>query len=170
MNSTAECKNLLDCAIYWESEGANRICFNQPMGGESSIKTWTWAEAVGEARKMATYLKNLDLPQRSSIAICSKNCAYWLMADLAIWMAGHVSVPVYPILTAEIVNFTLKHSEAKLLFIGKLDPVWDEMKKGVPPNLKTVSFPLSPENDHEQWDRIIGDHPPLMKSSECLAS
>lgn len=127
MKSTAECKNLVECAIYWETTSSDRMCFTQPMGGgEANIKTWTWAEAVGEARKMASYLKSLDLPERSSIALCSKNCAYWLMADIAIWMAGHISVPIYPILTAEIVKYTLEHSEAKLLFVGKLDPVWND--------------------------------------------
>jgi long-subunit acyl-CoA synthetase (AMP-forming) len=170
MDSPAECKNLLECAIFWESAGADRICFNQPMGGgDANIKTWTWAEAVGEARRMASYLKSLNLPERSSIALCSKNCAYWLIADLAIWMAGHVSVPIYPILTAEIVKYTLEHSEAKLLFVGKLDPVWYDMKKGVPVGMKTVAFPLSPENNYEQWDSIIANHSPLVELSTCPA-
>jgi long-subunit acyl-CoA synthetase (AMP-forming) len=168
MNSTADCKNLLECAIYWEKVSADRVYFTQPMGGgDANIKTWTWAEAVGEARKMAAYLKSLDLPERSSIALCSKNCAYWLIADLAIWMAGHVSVPIYPILTAEIVKYTLEHSEAKLLFVGKLDPVWNDMKKGVPAGMKTVAFPLSPENDCEQWDDIIEKHSPLTEIAIC---
>jgi long-subunit acyl-CoA synthetase (AMP-forming) len=170
MKSTAECKNLVKCAIYWETAGADRMCFTQPMGGgDTNIKTWTWSEAVGEARKMASYLKSLDLTERSSIALCSKNCAYWIMADLAIWMAGHVSVPIYPILTAEIVKYTLEHSEAKLLFVGKLDPVWDDMKKGVPADMKTVAFPLAPENHHEQWDSIIANHSPLVELSACPA-
>ena len=30
--------------------------------------------AVDEARRMAAYLKSLDLPDRSHIALCSKNC------------------------------------------------------------------------------------------------
>ena len=170
MKSTAECKTLMECAIYWEAAGADRMCFTQPMGGgDANIKTWTWAEAVGEARKMASYLKSLDLPERSSIALCSKNCAYWLMADLAIWMAGHVSVPIYPILTAEIVKYTLEHSEAKLLFVGKLDPVWDDMKKGVPAGMKTVAFPLTQEKNHKQWDSIIADHSALMEIAPCPA-
>ena len=168
MKSTAECKNLVECAIYWETAGADRTCFTQPMGGgDANIKTWTWAEAVGEARKMASYLKSLDLPERSSIALCSKNCAHWLMADLAIWMAGHVSVPIYPILTADIVKYTIDHSEAKLLFVGKLDPVWDDMKKGVPADMKTVAFPLAPENNHEQWNNVIDNHSPLVELSVC---
>lgn len=170
MKSTAECKNLVECAIYWETAGADHTCFTQPMGGgDANIKTWTWAEAVDEARKMASYLKSLDLPERSSIALCSKNCAYWLMADMAIWMAGHVSVPIYPILTAEIVKYTLEHSEAKLLFVGKLDPVWHDIKKGIPAGMKTVAFPLAPENNHQQWDSIIASHPPLTEPLECPA-
>ena len=170
MKSTAECKNLVECAIYWETAGADRMCFTQPMGGgDANIKTWTWSEAVGEARKMASYLKSLDLPERSSVALCSKNCAHWLMADLAIWMAGHVSVPIYPILTADIVKYTIEHSEAKLLFVGKLDTVWEDMKKGVPAGLKTVAFPLAPKNDHEQWDDIVANSSPLMETAACPA-
>ena len=146
------------------------MCFTQPMGGgDANIKTWNWAEAVGEARKMASYLKSLDLPEQSSIALCSKNCAYWLMADMAIWMAGHVSVPIFPILTEDIVKYIIDHSEAKLLFVGKLDPVWNDMKQGVPADMKTVAFPLAPENDHMQWDDIVVNYPPLMKTAACPA-
>jgi long-subunit acyl-CoA synthetase (AMP-forming) len=31
------------------------------------------------------------------IGILGKNSAGWIMADLAIWMAGYVSVPLYPL-------------------------------------------------------------------------
>ena len=41
---------------------------------------------------MAAHLKSLSFEPGSRIAILSKNCAHWLMADFAIWMAGHVSV------------------------------------------------------------------------------
>ena len=34
----------------------------------------------------------------TKIGILSKNCAWWIMSDLAIWMAGYVSVPLYPTL------------------------------------------------------------------------
>lgn len=170
MLTTETCKNLLQCAVFWETTAADRICYTQPMGGGgTNIKTWTWAEAVGEARKVAAYLQNLGLPERSSIALCSKNCAHWLIADLAIWMAGHVSVPIYPILNSDIVKYTLEHSESKLLFVGKLDPVWDEMKKGVPAGLKSVALPLAPESDFEQWDNIIEKHSPLFDIAECPA-
>jgi long-chain acyl-CoA synthetase len=38
------------------------------------------------------------------VAILSKNCAWWMMTDLAIWMAGYVSVPLYPTLAADTVR------------------------------------------------------------------
>ncbi len=162
MGSINDCKNLLECAYYWEKNDSDRVYFTQPMGGgDANIKTWTWKEAVGEARQMAAYLKSLDLPEKSNIALCSKNCAHWIIADLAIWMAGHVSIPIFPILTADIVQYTLEHSEAKLLFVGKLDPIWDKMKKGVSDDLPKIAFPLAPENDHDKWDDIIAKHQPL---------
>ena len=88
MKPMTNSKNLLECAYHWEKNAPDRMFFTQPMGGgDANIKTWTWKEAVGEARRMASYLKSLDFPERSHIAICSKNCAHWVMADLAIWMA-----------------------------------------------------------------------------------
>lgn len=167
MKPMTNSKNLLECAFHWEKTTPDSMCFTQPMGGgDANIKTWTWKEAIGEARRMAAYLKSLDFPERSHIAICSKNCAHWVMADLAIWMAGHVSIPVYPTLTADIVQYTLEHSESKLLFVGKLDPIWDEMKKGVPDDIRKVAFPLAPDNDHEQWDDIVAKHEPLMDTAD----
>ena len=162
MGPMTDSKNLLECVYYWEKNTPDRMYFTQPMGGgDANIRTWSWKEAIDEARRMAAYLQSLDLPDRSHIALCSKNCAWWIITDLAIWMAGHVSIPIFPILTADIVQYTLVHSESKLLFVGKLDSVWDEMKKGVPEDLPMIAFPLAPENDHTQWDDIIAKHEPL---------
>ncbi|NIM51483.1 MAG: AMP-binding protein [Gemmatimonadales bacterium] len=157
-----EYKNLLESAYHWERTAADQVFVTQPMGGgDANIRDWTWRQFMDETRRMATYLKSLDLPEKSHIAICSKNCVYWLMADLAIWMAGHVSIPIFPTLTPETVAYIMEHSESKLLFVGKLDPVWDEMKKGVPEGLARVAFPVAPPNDHEQWDAIMEKHEPL---------
>ena len=109
---------------------------------------------------MAAYLRSLNLPAESSIAIISKNCAHFIIADLAIWMAGHKSVALYPTLDAETASYVLDHSEAKLLFVGKLD-TWDEMKRGVPHDLPRIAFPLSPPNDYAKWDDIVAANEPI---------
>jgi long-subunit acyl-CoA synthetase (AMP-forming) len=82
------------------------------------------------------------------------------MTDLAIWMAGHVSVALYPTLNAETVEYILDHSESRMLFVGKLDS-WDEMKKGVPKDMPLVSFPLAPPNDYTTWNDILKEYEPL---------
>ena len=172
MNPLPDSRNLVSCACDWEKNTPDRVYLVQPMGGgDANIRTWTWHEAVGEARCMATRLIGMDLPPRSHIALCSKNCAHWIMADLAIWMAGHISVPIFPVLTTDIVRYILEHAEAKLLFVGKLDPIWEEMKKGVPEELPCISFPLAPEdgNGCETWDDCIAGNAPLDETAACPA-
>ena len=135
----------------------NKIFLTQPMGGDE-VKEWTFAQFLAESKKMAAHIESLDLPVPSQIAIMSKNCAWWLMADLAIMMTGHVGVPIYPTLTAETTKYTLEHSESKLLFVGKLDEhPWNEMKKGIPEGMKCISFPLCPVGlDYDKWEDLSG--------------
>ncbi|QHC97128.1 AMP-binding protein [Pseudomonas sp. R84] len=119
----------------------------QPSGG-GQIETLSWADVGHQARCTAHWLRARELPQGSHIALISKNCAHWIIADLAIWMAGHVSVPLYPNLTADSVAQVLNHSESVLAFIGKLDD-WPGMSKGVPADLPTISLPLHPSGDFD---------------------
>jgi long-chain acyl-CoA synthetase len=137
----------------------NDLFLTQPMGKDNPVKTWTFGEFLAETKKMAAYLESLELPAASQIAIMSKNCAWWVMADLAIMLTGHVGVPIYPTLTADTTKYTLEHSEAKLLFVGKLDEKpWAEMKNGIPDGLKCVSFPLCPAGlEYDTWADVTKD-------------
>ncbi|UVL98331.1 AMP-binding protein [Pseudomonas atacamensis] len=119
----------------------------QPIGG-GQVETLTWADVGHQARCAAHWLRARELPPGSHIALISKNCAHWIIADLAIWMAGHVSVPLYPNLTAESVAQVLTHSESALAFIGKLDG-WAGMSQGVPTGLPTISLPLHPPGEFD---------------------
>ncbi|MEK6805709.1 MAG: AMP-binding protein [Pseudomonadota bacterium] len=144
---------------YWEKEGAHRVYLTQPMGG-GVVRDYTWMQTVGEARRIAAYLKAQNYPAGSNIAILSKNCAHWIMADFAIWMAGHVSVPLYPTLNAETVRQILEHSGSKALFVGKLDD-WPAMKPGVPAGVHCISYPSSPPNDFPTWDDLVARTAPF---------
>lgn len=149
----------LDMVYHWEKAKKNSVYMTQPIGGGKTVD-YTWGRAVDEARRMASYLKSLNLPKKSRIGLISKNCAHWIMTDWAIWMAGHISVPLYPTLNADTVNYILNHAECEVVFVGKLDD-WDMMKPGVPESVRCISFPLSPPNDFETWDDIVAKYPPL---------
>lgn len=130
----------------------------QPTGA-GQVETLTWADVGHQARCAAHWLRSRELPQGSHIALISKNCAHWIIADLAIWMAGHVSVPLYPNLTAESVAQVLEHSEAALAFIGKLDD-WPGMSRGVSPTLPTISLPLHPPGPFDfSWADLQASSP-----------
>ena len=150
----------------WELDTPKRVTLRQPMG-DGQVRDFTWAEVAEQARRMAAHLRTLGLEQGwepgARIAILSKNCAWWLFSDLAIWMAGYVSVPLYPTLAPDTIHQILTHSEARLLFVGKLDG-WDGMKPGVPAGLPCIAYPVSPEDaqdEYDHWDAVCAETQPL---------
>jgi long-chain acyl-CoA synthetase len=128
---------------HWERTAPDRVALTQPMGG-GVLRDYTWREVLDQSRRMAAHLHGLGLQRGDRIAIFSKNTAHWLMSDFAIWLAGGVSVPLYPTLAPGTIRQILEHSESELLFVGKLDG-WEHMKLGVPPGLPCISHPLSPK-------------------------
>ena len=148
---------------HWEKTAPGKIVFTQPMGG-GVVKEYTWKQAMDEVRRMAAYLRSLNFEPGTRIALLAKNTAHWMMADWAIWMAGHVSVPLYPTLAANTVRQILEHSESQLLFVGKLD-VWEEMKPGVPAGLPMITLPLAPKVEGAgTWDEIVARTAPMTDS------
>ena len=146
---------------HWENTAPNRIALSQPMGG-NAVRDFTWAEVASQTRRMAAHLQSQGWEPGSKVAILSKNCAWWLMSDLAIWMAGYVSVPLYPTLAHKTISQILTHSEARACFVGKLDE-WAAMKPGLPADLPCISYPLSPPDaikSYPAWDAICAGQSP----------
>lgn len=130
----------------------------------TEIRTWTWGEAMREVRRIAAWLKNQNWPAGSRVVILSKNCAWWIMADFAIWMAGHVSVPFYPALRDESLVSLFRHSEPVGCFVGELDqrPPFDHPALN---KLRIINFPTArPEHlppGSEDWQAIVAAGEPL---------
>jgi long-subunit acyl-CoA synthetase (AMP-forming) len=105
-------------------------------------------------------LQTLGLPRGAKVAILSKNCAHFFMAEMAIWMAGYTTVAIFPTESADTVKFVLEHSESSLLFVGKLDE-WHKQAPGVPTDLPRIAFPLAPQTPFQSWDAITSSTEPL---------
>jgi long-chain acyl-CoA synthetase len=147
---------------HWEKTTPERVAMTQPMGA-GVVRDFTWREVTEQARRIAAHLQSLGLPAGSRIAMLSKNTAHWLMADYAIWMAGHVSVPLYPTLAAGTIRQILEHSQARLLFVGKLDG-FEGMQPGIPQGLPCIVLPLAPAEAKAcgpGWDEIVATTAPL---------
>jgi len=142
----------LDQFYRWERERSGRTFLTQPFGG-GKLREWTWAQAAYEVRRVAGYLKAQGWEPGSRVAILSRNCAWWMMADLAIWMAGHVTVPVYPSLRSQTIRQILEHSDAKLCFVGATDEP-DAAVAGMPPGVASIHFPTD-------WDTLVAKSAPI---------
>jgi long-chain acyl-CoA synthetase len=148
----------------WEKSIPNQTFLRQPLNG--TWKEYSYKQAGEEARKIAAGLIALNLPPKSKIALISKNCAHWIMADMAIWMAGHITVPLYPTITAATINQILVHSESVAVFVGKLDD-YPNQKSGIPANLQIISFPFYGINEGIRWDDWLAKHKPVTGEPHC---
>ncbi|HEY8048194.1 MAG TPA: AMP-binding protein, partial [Ramlibacter sp.] len=150
---------ILDHVFAHERERADRVFLTQPLGG-GRVVDYTWAQAMDQARRMAAHLRGLGFERGARIAILSKNTAHFFMAELAVWMAGYTTVAIFPTETAATIRFVLEHSEASLLFVGKLD-LWDKQQEGVPPQLPCIALPLAPPVQFDTWERVVARTRPL---------
>jgi len=136
-----------------EVRWADIVYLRQPIGGV--WHEFTWQETMRRARKVTTFLKSLGLQKGDKIAILSKNCAEWIMADFAITMGGFVSVPLYVAQLPDSIRFILTHAEVKAIFVGKLDN-WEKLESAIPSNITRIDFPYEnpmPANYH--WNEIL---------------
>ena len=153
---------ILDHVYRHEAEQPDRVLLSQPTGG-GEVADYTWSQTLDQARRMAAHLRSLGLPPGARFAMLAKNSAHFFIAELAIWMAGGSTVAIFPTETADNVGYVLAHSEASLLFIGKLDS-WDLQSTGVPEGLPCIRLPLAPTVDRpgcEAWDDIVARTEPL---------
>jgi long-chain acyl-CoA synthetase len=149
----------LQCLYRWERERGDRIYLTQPMGS-GAVQDLSWRQAADQVRRMAGWLQAQGWPAGSRVAIIGKNSAHWVLADLAIWMAGHVSVPIYPTFNAEALSYILQHSESRACFVGKMDDS-SQLQAGVPAGVPLVALPLAPAIAALQWNTLLAQTPPV---------
>lgn len=159
----------LEAFLFWEEKIPSQNFLLQPVNGKVII--YTYQSAGVEIRKIAAALKSYKFAHGSHIALLSKNCAHWVMSDLAIMMAGYVSIPIYPSLNAKSIELILDHSESKAIIIGKLDN-YESQREGIK-NIPKISIDLYNGNDGAIWENLVRDFEPLdsiyaLKSDDLL--
>lgn len=161
----------LDGLYQWEREQPDAIYLTQPVGHD--VYEYTWAEVGDQVRRMAMHLQSFNFPPGSRVALLSKNCAHWFMANLAIWMAGHVCVPIYASVREDAVRHILDHSEASLLFLGQIES-WNIVRAGIPAQLPIVTFPGVPKRPECvfacAWNDVVTSTPRMSAPSIFYAN
>ncbi len=151
-------KSPLENFTYWENKKGDSTFLIQPIDGRNI--NFSWKRVGEEARKICSFINSLNLPKKSKIAILSKNCAHWIITDLAIMMSGNISVPIYANVSGETAKYILDHSESKLIFLGKLEESdWRNIKNHLPENVLKVDYGYYNLNsDFLKWEDILSDY------------
>jgi long-subunit acyl-CoA synthetase (AMP-forming) len=148
---------ILDHVQDHEIQRADQVYLTQPLD-QGQVRDYTWRETLDEARRMARHLQSQGFKQGTRIGLITKNCAHFIMAELAIWLAGGTTVALFPTDSADNIRFVLEHSETRLLFVGKLDN-WARQRTGVPEGLPCIALPLSDalaqQPDLPCWEDIV---------------
>jgi len=144
-----------------ERDRAASLLFTQPWKGD--VQEWTWTQAMQETRRVAAWLQAQQFPPGSRIAIMAKNCAWWIMADFAIWMAGHISVPIFPTVQEASLLAIFNQSQPIACFLGGVErlPALDKPCFG---GMTWITFPHFERDGMLPWAQIVKDHTPLTES------
>lgn len=125
----------------------------KPMLYQPVNRQWqvtSWGEALKQSRQIASGLKALGLEKGDKVAILAKNSAEWFITDWAIMMAGLISVPIYATAGEDTIRYVLSHSEAKAVFLGKLDST-EAAEEALDGSIPRIAFPYETAAADHQW-------------------
>jgi long-chain acyl-CoA synthetase len=150
---------ILDHVYRHAAAHPERVFLTQPLGG-GAVADLTWGQVLDESRRMAQHLRERGLQPGARVAMLAKNSAHFVVAELAIWMAGGTTVAIFPTESADNLRYVLDHCEASLLFVGRLDS-WASQASGVPAGLPQIALPLSAARGIDTWEAIVQRTEPI---------
>ena len=106
--------NILDNAV--KNFGNKAYVANKTSKGWEEV---TFAQAKETAEYIASFLLTQGCKKEDNYVILSEGKASWVISEIAIIVAGAVSVPLSIKLQTEEIPFRLNHSEAKGIFVSK---------------------------------------------------
>lgn len=114
--------------------------------GKSDPVTWSYREFAAMAERAAAHLKASGLHPGDRVAILAENSPEWVALDFGCALGGFVSVPIYPTMTPEQVEYIVRDCGARCV-------VWhgEELRAKCPADVPTVrladcaSAPVPPD-------------------------
>ena len=105
--------------------------FSYPVG--ERWESITWAQAGAKTDLLAAGLRSLGLDDENRVGVLCGTRVEWLLADLAILVAGGATTTIYPSSTADDCQYILSDSASRIVFaendgqVKKLQSVRDQI-------------------------------------------
>lgn len=147
-------KTPLDMFYHWESLTPEKVWLRQP--GTEGWQDYTWLDAGQECRRVAAALRGMGLDRGDKVGIYAANSARWVMADLAIMMAGFISVPIYTSMPADKMRYVADHSDMRAVFADASAIPIDELRGILPEGMPILSLDAGDAQDADaDWNNIV---------------
>ena len=136
------------------TERPEKPFLHQPVNGVH--QTYTFADTEQQARKLAGFFQAQGYVAGDRVGILAKNSAHWFITDLAIMMAGLVSVPIYATAGKTTIEYVIEHSAMKAMVVGNLDSI-DAAVNGIHADLPTIAMPGSTYEAKFSWADAVDE-------------
>lgn len=158
-------KTPLGMFYHWESAKPDTVWLRQCLKECDTV--YTWAQVGALARRLASGIQSLGLEPGDRVGIYSQNTARWIITDLAIMMAGLVSVPIYASMPKDKIRYIVDHSEMKVMFVGdKCVHSATELASEYNGNPIVVGIGLGDQavGGDQQWEALLDKSDPIQGS------
>jgi long-chain acyl-CoA synthetase len=121
--------------------------FRFPRG--EAWESVTWAQADARVRRLAAGLVALGIEPEQRVGLASSTRYEWVIADLAVMLAGAATTAIYPTTSESDVTFIVADSQSRIVFaeddaqIAKLSA----NRHGLPEVVKVVTFDGTADGD-----------------------
>jgi len=116
----------------------------------------TGAQLDERVRNLALALRNLGVRAGDRVALLAESSPEWSIADYAILANGAINVPIYPTQAVDQVEFILRNSGARILFISntkqlrRIQPALDSFRSKERPRLIMFEAPREEKPKEEK--------------------
>ena len=122
--------------------------------------SWTWQEYYEAVKAASEALHAFGVGKNDRVAVLSNTRREWAVLDFAIMSLGAATVPIYQNTREEDVQFILKDSEAKILFLEdrRQEEKWVRIAGQVPHVQKVVVIDGTPAQESTlSWSQFLSD-------------
>ena len=124
-----EFNSLFDLFFYKVAEENPNADFLEWLNPKNK-KKYTWGETTENIQKLSKVLKD-NLAQGDRCLLVSENRPEWLIADLAIMLAGGITVPAYTTYTEKDYKYLVEDCEPSVIIVSN-NEMYSKLKKKIP--------------------------------------
>lgn len=139
--------SLLDAVRHHVLETPDAVWLHPPPS--DLIAPITWNRAWREAGLIAAHLQSLDLPPQSRVAIMGANSPYRVVAELAVFRAGFVVMPIAHTVPESEARRQLEVGSARVVMLGK------EAPEANLPDVPIIALPEGELRPTGRWSQIL---------------